>query len=120
MEHGQHFTFYCLGHSDLHSHFENLNISNTSLTLCEPHKPKHTLFTLSSKHDSMCHGKICIGQRNITNQKPEFTWQGIPSFLESFKLSPWPVWNCFTYTNEKSGYLEYSPLRQTMNNGKLI
>ena len=54
-------------------------ILNTSLTLGEPHKPKHTLSTLSSKHDSMCHRKICIGQKVIT-ENPEFTWQGVPSF----------------------------------------
>ena len=72
MDHGQHFTFFCLGHSDLNSHFQNLNPSNTSLTLGEPEEPKHTLSTLSSKHDSMCHGKICTGQKLIT-QNPEFT-----------------------------------------------
>ena len=66
------FAICCLGHSDLNSHFKNLNTSNTSLTLGEPHKPKHTLSTQSSKHDSMCHGKICMGQKNIT-QNPEFT-----------------------------------------------
>ena len=79
MDHGQHFTFCCLGHSDLNSHFKNFNASSTSLTLGEPHKPKHTFSTLSSKHDSMCHRKICTGQKIIT-ENPEFTWQGIPSF----------------------------------------
>ena len=79
MEHGQHFTFCCLGHSDLNSHLKNLNTSNTSLTLGEAHKPKHTLSTLSSKHDSMCHRKICTGQKIII-ENPEFTWQGILSF----------------------------------------
>ena len=51
---------------DLNSHFKNLNTSNTSLTFGEPHKPKHTLSTLSSKHDSMCHEKyvFCIGQKS--------------------------------------------------------
>ena len=67
------FTFCCLGHSDLISHFKNLNTSSTSLTLSENHKPKHTLSTLSSKHDSMCPRKICIGQKIIT-ENPEFTW----------------------------------------------
>ena len=72
MDHGQHFTFCCLGHSDLNSHFKNLNTSNIVLTLGEPLKPKHTLSTLSSKHDFICHGKVCIGQRIIT-QNPELT-----------------------------------------------
>ena len=79
MDYGQHFTFCCLGHSDLNSDFENLNTLNASLTLGESRKPKHTLSTLSSKHDSICQGKICIGQKIIT-QNPEFTSQGIPSF----------------------------------------
>ena len=69
-DHGQHFTFCCLGHSDLNYHFKNLNISNTSLTLGEPDKPKYTLTALSSKHDSMCHGKYVLGK---TTQNPEFT-----------------------------------------------
>ena len=107
----QHFTFCYLGHSDLNSHFKDLNASNTSLTLGEPHKPKHTLSTVSSKHDSMCHRKICIGHKIIT-QNQEFTWQGIPSFQRvPSKLSPWPSLNCFRH-------LEFSQL--TMNNGKLI
>ena len=48
-----------------------VNTSNTSLTPGEPHKSKHLLSTMSSKHDSMCHGKICIEQ-NIVTQNPEF------------------------------------------------
>ena len=72
MDHGQHFTFCCLGDSYLNSHFKNLNTLNTFLTLGEPHKPKHILSNLSSKHDSICHGKVCIGQKMIT-QNPEFT-----------------------------------------------
>ena len=80
MDHGQHSTFCCLGHSYLNFHFKNLNTSSsTSLTLGEPHKPKHTLPTLSSKHDPMCHREICIEQKIIT-ENPEITWQGIPSF----------------------------------------
>ena len=79
MDHGQDFRFCYFDHSGLNSHFENLNTSNTSLTLVEPHKPKHTLSTLSSMHDSMCHRKICIGQKIIT-ENPEFTGQGIPTF----------------------------------------
>ena len=59
--------------------FQTLNISNPSITLGEPHKTKHTLSTLSFKHDSMCHKKICTGQKIIT-ENPEFTWQGIPNF----------------------------------------
>ena len=72
MDHGPHFTFRCLGHSDLNSYFNSLNTSNTSLTLDEPHKPKHTLSTLLSKYDSMCQEKICTGQKIITH-KPELT-----------------------------------------------
>ena len=79
MDHGQHSTFCCVGHSNLNSRFKNLNTSNTSLTHGEPQKPKHTLPTLSSKRDSMCHRKICIGQTIVT-ENPEFTWQRIPSF----------------------------------------
>ena len=69
MDHGQHFTFCCFGHSDLNSHFENLDTSNTLLTLGEPHKSKHTLSTLSAKHNSMFEGKICIVQK-IINRNP--------------------------------------------------
>ena len=58
------FTVCCLGHSDLNSHFKNRDTSNTSLTFGEPHRPKHTLSALSSKHDSMRHRKICIGQKS--------------------------------------------------------
>ena len=35
------------GHVDLNSHFKKLNTLNTSLTFKEPHKPKHTLSTMS-------------------------------------------------------------------------
>ena len=48
MDHGQHFTFCCLGYSDLNSDFKEP--SNTFLTPGKPHKSKHTLSTLSSKH----------------------------------------------------------------------
>ena len=72
MDHGQHFTFCCLGHSDLNCHFKNLNTSNASLTLGEPQKPKHTLSTMTFKNDSMYHRKMCIGQ-DIVIQNPEFT-----------------------------------------------
>ena len=50
MDHEQHFTFCCLGHSDLNSHI--------FFTLGKPHKPKHKLSTLSFKED----GKVCIGK----------------------------------------------------------
>ena len=64
-------TFCCLGHSDVNSN------SNTSLTLGEPHKLKHTLSTLSSKHDSMCHRKTCVGQKFISeNPGREFQVSG--------------------------------------------
>ena len=79
MDHGQHFTLFYFGHSDLNSHFKNLHTSKTSLTLSEPHKLKHALSTLSSRHDFMCDRKICIGQKIIT-ENPEFVWQGILSF----------------------------------------
>ena len=36
MDHGQHFTFCCLDHSDLNSRLKNLNTSNASLTLGYP------------------------------------------------------------------------------------
>ena len=111
MDHRQHFTLCCFGHYDLNSHFKNLNISNTFLTLGEPHKPKHALSTLSSKHDSMCHGKICIEQ-NIITQNPEIHLIGNSKFSESSKLSLWPFLNCFTYTNT---FGIHSQL--TMNNG---
>ena len=56
MDHGQHFTFCCLGHFDLNSHFKNLNTSNTSLTLGEPHETKHTfhLVALAGQWASKC------------------------------------------------------------------
>ena len=79
MDHGQHITFCCLRHFDLNFNSKNLNTSNPSLILGEPHKPKHTLSTLSFKHSSMCHRRMCIGQKIVT-ENPEFTWQGIPSF----------------------------------------
>ena len=50
MEHGQHFIFCSIGHSDLNSHSKKLNTSNISLTLKEPHKPKYTVSTLSYIH----------------------------------------------------------------------
>ena len=120
MEHEQHFTFCRFGHSHLNSHFKNLNTctSNTFLTLDEPHKPKHTLSTLSSKHSSMCQGKVCMGQKIIT-QNPEFTWQGIPSFQRVpsyhhglfWTVSPLPMKNPDIWNFHSS---------LTMNNGKLI
>ena len=89
-------TFYilCLYHFDLNSHFKNLNTSNTSLTLSEPHKPKPTLFTLSSKHDSMCHRKICIGRKIIT-ENPEFDLAGNSEFSEFYVIIV-AFLNCFT------------------------
>ena len=106
-------TFCCLGHSDVNSHFKNFNTSNTSFTLCEPHKLKHTLSTLSSKHDSMCHRKTCACRAKIHKWEPR---QGIPSFQRVssdhhglfglFHLYQWKIRNL------------YSSL--TMNNGKLI
>ena len=111
-------TFCCLCHSDVNSHFKKFNTSNTFLTLGEPHKLKHTLSTLSSKHDSMCHRKTCMGQKIIT-ENPEVTWLGIPSFqrvssdhcgffstLSPVSMKNTDIWNFYS-----------SP---TMNNGKLI
>ena len=83
---GPRATFYILfiGHSDLNFHLKNLDTSNTSSALGDPHKLKHTLSTLSSKHDSMCHRKIFMGQKIITENR-EFTWlAGNSEFSESF------------------------------------
>ena len=88
MDHGQHFTFCCLGHSDLNSHFKNLNTSNIFLTLGKPHKLKHTLSTLSSKHDSMLNGKVCIVSES-DNSEPRIHLTRSFKFLESSKLPPW-------------------------------
>ena len=57
-------TFYicCLGHSDLNSHFKNLNTSNAFLTLGKPHKPKHTLSTL---FPSMIPCVICVMEKYV-------------------------------------------------------
>ena len=106
MDHGQHFTFCCLGHFDLNCHFKNLNTSNISLTLGEPQKPKHTLSTMSFKNDSMCHRKN-VHRAGHHNAEPRIHLTGNSEFLESSKLSPWPFLNC----------LRLSQL--TMNDGKL-
>ena len=104
-------TFCCLGYSDLNSHFRNFNTSNTSFTLGEPHKLKHTLSTLSSKRDSMCHRKTCVGQKFIS-ENPGREFQVFREFQDHhglfglFHLCQCKIWNL------------YSSL--TMNNGKLI
>ena len=118
MDHGQHFTFCCLGHSDLNFHFKNLNTSNPSLTLSEPHKPKHTLSTLSFKHDPICHRKICIGQKIIT-ENPELTWQGIPSF-QRVRSDHCGLFRTVSHISMKNPDILnfYSSL--TMNNEKLM
>ena len=107
MDHGQHFTFCCLGHSDLNCHFKNLNTSNTSLTLGEPYKPKYTLSAMSSKHDSMCHR---MHRTKHLNSELRIHLKLNSEFLESSKLLPWPFLNYFRH-------LEFSQL--TMNSGKL-
>ena len=117
MNHGQHFTFCCLDHSDFNSHFNNLSTSNPSLTFSEPHKPKHTLSTLSFKYDSMCHRKICIEQ-NIITEIPESTWQGIPSFQRV------PSDHCGLFHTVSPVSMKNSDILDfyrslTMNNGKL-
>ena len=85
-------TFCCLGHSDVNS------TSNTSLTLGEPHKLKHTLSTLSSKHDSMCHRKTRVGQKFISeNPGREF------QVFREFQVITMVFLDCFTCINEKSG-----------------
>ena len=71
--------FCCLGHSDVNSHFKNFSTSNTSFTLGEPHKLKHTLSTLSSKHNSMCHRKTCVGQKFV-NENPGKEFQVFREF----------------------------------------
>ena len=91
-------TFCCLGHSDVNSHFKNFNTSNTSFTLCEPHKLKHTLSTLSSKHDSMCHRRTCVGQKFISeNPGREF------QVFREFQVITIVFLDCFICINEKSG-----------------
>ena len=97
---------------------KNLITSNTFLTLGRSHKPKHTLSILSSKHDSMCHGKVWKGHKKVT-QNPEFTWQGILSFQRvlsyhyglSWTVSPIPMKNPDIWNFHSS---------LTMNNGRLI
>ena len=91
-------TFCCLGHSDVNSYFKNFNTLNTSLTLGEPHKLKHTLSTLSAKHDSMCHRKTCIGQKIIT-ENPDREFQ----VFREFQVVTMVYLDCFTCINEKSG-----------------
>ena len=98
-------TFCCLGHSDVNFHFKNFNTSNTSLTLGEPHKLEHTLSTLSSKHDSMCHRKTCIGQKIITeNPGREF------QVFREFQVITMAFLDYFTCINEKSGICIAHPL----------
>ena len=46
-----------------------------------PPLAEHTLSTLSSKHDSMCHRKTCVGQK-FTSVR---TQAGNSKFSESFK-----------------------------------
>ena len=46
-----------------------------------PPLAEHTLSTLSSKHDSMCHRKTCVGQKFISVR----TQAGNSKFSESFK-----------------------------------
>ena len=111
-------TFCCLGHSDVNSHFKNFNTSNTSLTLGEPHKLKHTLSTLSSKHDYMCHRKTCMGQKIII-ENLELTWQGIPSFQRVSSDHCGPFWTVSPVSMKNPDIWNfYSSL--SMNNGKLI
>ena len=71
--------------------------SNTSLTLGEPHKLKHTL-SLSSKHDSMCHRKTCVGQKFIS-ENPGREFQA----FREFQVITMVFLDRFTCINEKSG-----------------
>ena len=90
--------FCCLGHSDVNSHFKNFNTSNISFTLGGPHKLKHTLSTLSSKHNSMCHRKTCVGQKFISeNPGKEF------QVFREFQVITMVFLDFFTCINEKSG-----------------
>ena len=90
--------FCCLGHSDVNSHFKNFNTSNTSFTLGEPDALKHTLSTLSSKHNSMCHRKTCVGQKFVSeNPGREF------QVFREFQVITMVFLDCFTCINEKSG-----------------
>ena len=89
---------YCLDHSDVNSHFKKFNTSSTSFTLGEPHKLKHTLSTLSSKHNSMCHRKTCVAQKFISeNPGKEF------QVFREFQVITMVFLDCFTCINEKSG-----------------
>ena len=65
---------------DLNSHFKNLDTLSTSSTLGKPHKPKHTLSTLSYKHAWFHASLTNLYRQKIITQNPEFSWQGIPSF----------------------------------------
>ena len=71
----------------MHRHF---NTWNTFLTLGKPHKPKHRLSTLSSKHDPMCQGKYVWGKNY--NSEPKIPLTMNSEFLESSKLSLWPFY----------------------------
>ena len=98
-------TFCCLAHSDVNFHFKNFNTSNTSLTLGEPHKLEHTLSTLSSKYDSVCHRKTCMAQKMITeNPGREF------QVFREFQWMTMAFLDCFTFINEKSGICIAHPL----------
>ena len=97
---GPWLTFCCLGHSDVNSHFKNFNPLNTFFTLCEPHKLKHTLSTLSSKRDSMCHRRTCVGQKFISeNPSREF------QVFREFQVITMVFSDCFTCINENVGFV---------------
>ena len=53
------------------------------------------------------------------NSEPKIHLKGNSEFSESSKLPLWPFFNYFTYTNEKSWYLEFHS-SLTMNNGTLL
>ena len=83
-------------------------LSNTSLTLGEPHKPKHTLSTRLPSMIPCVREKYVCGKNH--NSEPRIHLTGNYKFSESSKLSLWPFLKCFTYTNEKSRDLEFSQL----------
>ena len=109
-------TFYTLLSWPFWSEFWFQKPYYSFLTLVEPYKPKHTLPTLSSKHDSMCHGKIYIGQKT---RNPELIWHGIPSFQTVPVCHCGLFWTVLPVPRKHSDIWNFHS-SLTMNNGKII
>ena len=110
---GQHFTFCCLGHSDLNSHFLKTLILQTHPEYLVSLISQHTLSPMSFKHDSMCHRKICIGQKIITSLGRKF------QVFREFQVITVAFSSCSPISVKNPDICNfYSSL--TMNNGKLI